>query len=127
MKKLALNFILMISSFSLTLDFSDGPYGSEYFDIAGPFHLDDLNAVPQGDVNGDDTLNIQDIKETFKHDIDEILKETLAHEQKAISVYYELLDLVQDKSVYLEEYARSLIGEEEQHQLELKKMLIDFS
>tara|TARA_Y100001934_G_C12154703_1_gene679008 strand:+ start:83 stop:508 length:426 start_codon:yes stop_codon:yes gene_type:complete len=74
-------------------------------------------------LGGHPPLNIKDIKETFKHDIDEILKETLAHEQEAISVYYELLDLVQDKSVYLEEYARSMIGQEELHVLEVEKML----
>ena len=54
---------------------------------------------------------------------DEILKETLAHEQEAIRVYYELLELVQDNSVYLEEYARSMIGQEELHVLEVEKML----
>ena len=74
-------------------------------------------------LGGHPPLNIKDIKETFKHDINEILKETLAHEQDAISVYYELLDLVQDKSVYLEEYARSMIGQEELHVLEVEKML----
>ena len=74
-------------------------------------------------LGGHPPLNIQDIKETFKHDIDEILKETLAHEQEAINVYYELLDLVEDKSVYLEEYARSMIGQEELHVLEVQKML----
>jgi len=74
-------------------------------------------------LGGHPPLNIQDIKETFKHDIDEILKETLAHEQEAISVYYELLELVEDKSVYLEEYARSMIGQEELHVLEVEKML----
>jgi len=74
-------------------------------------------------LGGHPPLNIQDIKETFKHDIDEILKETLAHEQDAISVYYELLELVEDKSVYLEEYARSMIGQEELHVLEVQKML----
>ncbi len=74
-------------------------------------------------LGGHPPLNIKDIKETFKHDIDEILKETLDHEQEAISVYYELLDLVQDKSVYLEEYARSMIGQEELHVLEVEKML----
>ena len=74
-------------------------------------------------LGGHPPLNIQDIKETFKHDIDEILKETLAHEQEAISVYYELLELVQDQSVYLEEYARSMIGQEELHVLEVQKML----
>ena len=53
--------IFILSSFLISLDFSDGPYGSEYFDTAGPFELEDLNAVPQGDVNDDDILNIQDI------------------------------------------------------------------
>ena len=74
-------------------------------------------------LGGHPPLNIHDIKETFKHDIDEILKETLAHEQEAISVHYELLELVEDKSVYLEEYARSMIGQEELHVLEVEKML----
>ena len=74
-------------------------------------------------LGGPPPLNIKDIKETFKHDIDEILKETLAHEQEAIRVYYELLELVQDNSVYLEEYARSMIGQEELHVLEVEKML----
>ena len=74
-------------------------------------------------LGGHPPLNIKDIKETFKHDINEILKETLAHEKQAIRVYYELLDLVQDKSVYLEEYARSMIGQEELHVLEVEKML----
>ena len=35
--------------------------------------------------------------------------------------------ILENKSVYLEEYARSQIGEEEQHSLELKIMLKDFS
>ena len=38
----------------------------------------------------------------------------------------DLLFLVEDKSIYLEEYARGMIGEEEQHSLELRKMLKDF-
>ena len=53
--------ILPLLTFSFTLDFSEGPYGSEYFDIAGPIILDDLNAVPQGDINQDNILNIQDL------------------------------------------------------------------
>ena len=38
-----------------------------------------------------------------------------------------LLDQVTDASVMLEEYARSQIGQEEQHALEIKKMLKDYS
>ena len=37
-----------------------------------------------------------------------------------------LLEEVEDKSIYLEEYARGMIGEEEQHSLELKRMLKDY-
>tara|TARA_E500000178_G_scaffold336711_1_gene375036 strand:+ start:23042 stop:23464 length:423 start_codon:yes stop_codon:yes gene_type:complete len=76
-------------------------------------------------LGGHPPLNIQEIKETFKHDIAEILKETLAHEKKAIKTYYELLEIIEGKSVYLEEYARSMIGQEELHSLEVEKMLKD--
>ena len=74
-------------------------------------------------LGGHPPLNIDNIKETFKHDINEILKETLDHEKKAIKVYYELLELINEESVYLEEYARTMIGQEELHALEVEKML----
>ena len=74
-------------------------------------------------LGGHPPLNIDNIKETFKHDISEILKETLEHEKKAIEVYYELLELINDESVYLEEYARTMIGQEELHVMEVEKML----
>ena len=68
-------------------------------------------------------LEIDNIEETYNHNIKDILKETLEHEQAAIKIYYELLSLIDGKSVYLEEYARSMIGQEELHVLEVKKML----
>ena len=74
-------------------------------------------------LGGHPPLNTENIKETHKHHIEDILSETLEHEKKAIKTYYELLELVKDKSVYLEEFARSMIGEEELHVLEIKKML----
>ena len=74
-------------------------------------------------LGGHPPLNIKEIKETFKHDISEILKETLAHEKLAIQTYYELLEIIDGQSVYLEEYARSMIGQEELHALEVEKML----
>ena len=58
---------------------------------------------------------------------EQILKESLEHELHAIYLYKNLLDLVDGKSVFLEEFARNLISNEEQHQLELQKMLRDFS
>ena len=83
-------------------------------DLAGE-HITGLGGHPP--------LNNDDLKETFNHDIDDLLRETLEHEKTAISVYYQLLDLVKDKSVYLEEYATSMIGQEELHALEVEKML----
>mgnify|MGYP006119325499 FL=1 len=76
-------------------------------------------------LGGHPPLNINNIKETFKHNIDELLKETLLHEKKAIQVYYDLLSIVENKSVYLEEYARTMIGQEELHALEVERMLKD--
>ena len=76
-------------------------------------------------LEGHPPLNTENIKETHKHDIRDILSETLQHEKKAINAYYELLELVKDKSVYLEEFARSMIGQEELHVLEVQKMLKD--
>ena len=73
-------------------------------------------------LGGHPPLNTENIRETHKHKIKDILSETLQHEKKAIDTYYELLDLVKDKSVYLEEFARSMIGQEELHVLEVEKM-----
>jgi len=44
----------------------------------------------------------------------------------AVGLYKKLLEEVEDKSIYLEEYSRWMIGEEEQHSLELKRMLKDY-
>ena len=74
-------------------------------------------------LGGHPPLEIDNIEETYNHNIKDILQETLEHEQKAIKIYYELLSLIDGKSVYLEEYARNLIGQEELHVLEIKKML----
>ena len=78
-------------------------------------------------LEGHPSQKIAEIVETNNHSIKDILQESLAHEMHALSLYKDLLKEVEGSSVYLEEYARSLIGEEEQHQLELKKMLKDFS
>ena len=74
-------------------------------------------------LGGHPPLNNDNLKETFNHEINDLLKETLEHEKIAISVYYKLLSLVEGESVYLEEYARSMIGQEELHALEVEKML----
>ena len=78
-------------------------------------------------LDGHPSQNIARIEETNRHTIKDILEESLQHELHALNLYKKLLTAVEDKSIYLEEYARSQIGEEEQHSLELKIMLKDFS
>ena len=77
-------------------------------------------------LDGHPSQKIAKIQETNRHTIKDILEESLEHELHALSLYRKLLNSVENKSVYLEEYARSQIGEEEQHSLELKIMLKDF-
>ena len=76
-------------------------------------------------LDGHPSQVIAPIEETADHSVQKILEESLAHENAAIDLYKELLEAVENASVYLEEYARGQIREEEQHALELKKMLKD--
>ena len=78
-------------------------------------------------LDGHPSQRIAKIEETNRHTIKDILEESLEHELHALNLYKKLLDSVENKSIYLEEYARAQIGEEEQHSLELKIMLKDFS
>ena len=78
-------------------------------------------------LDGHPSQKIAAIEETHNHSIRDILEESLEHELQALNLYRQLLKKVEGSSVYLEEYTRGLIGQEEQHQLELKKMLKDFS
>lgn len=74
-------------------------------------------------LGGHPSLAIGPLLETHKHDIGDILRESLEHERVALETYKGLLSLVKDKSVLLEEYARRMISEEELHQGEVDKML----
>lgn len=78
-------------------------------------------------LEGHPTLRIAPIEETYKHTVRDILQESLNHEKTALNLYKSLLETVQDASIYLEEFARTMIGQEELHNLEIKKMLRDFS
>ncbi len=77
--------------------------------------------------DGHPSQRIANITENHNHSVQQILEESLEHEEQAVSLYRELLDEVADKSIMLEEYARGQIGMEEQHALEIRKMLKDFS
>ena len=69
------------------------------------------------------SLSIGQLLETHKHDVGDILREALDNERNAIKLYRELLALVEGKSVWLEEYARTMISQEEMHAFEVDKML----
>jgi bacterioferritin len=69
------------------------------------------------------SLAIGPLLETHKHDIGDILRESLQHERDALGLYYKLLEQSEGKSVQIEEYARAMIMQEEQHAGEVDKML----
>lgn len=72
---------------------------------------------------GHPSLGLGKLLETHNHDIGDILRESLAHEQTTLGLYKDLLALVEGKSIMLEEYARGLILQEETHLGEVDKML----
>jgi len=69
------------------------------------------------------SLGIGPLLETHKHDVGDILRESLDHERIGIQLYKDLLELVEGKSVMLEEYARQMVYQEELHAFEVDKML----
>jgi len=74
-------------------------------------------------LGGHPSLKIGTLLETHKHDIGDILRESLEQESTTLSAYYDLLKLVEGNSVTLEEYAREMILLEEMHLDEVNKML----
>ena len=74
-------------------------------------------------LGGHPSLKIGTLLETEKHNVGDILRESLEHEKEAIVSYYQLLKLSEGKSVLLEEYAREMIVSEELHLDEVNKML----
>ena len=76
--------------------------------------------------DGHPSQQIAHIEESHDHSVVQILQESLDHEMSAVEKYKELLTEVEDASVMLEEYARGQIGMEEQHAMEIKKMLKDY-
>lgn len=74
-------------------------------------------------LGGHPSLKIAALLETEKHDIGDILRESLEHETLALASYYDLLQITEGHSVLLEEYAREMIVQEELHLDEVNKML----
>lgn len=74
-------------------------------------------------LGGYPSLKIGPLLESPRHDIGDILRESMKNEAEALALYYQLLKLSEGKSTLLEEYARELIVAEEMHQDEVNKML----
>jgi bacterioferritin len=69
------------------------------------------------------SLEIGPLLDSHKHDIGQMLRESLEHEGQALAYYKELLKVVEGASVMLEEYAREMVLAEELHAGEVNKML----
>jgi bacterioferritin len=69
------------------------------------------------------SLGIGALLDSHKHDIGEIMRESLDYEGQALVLYKDLLRAVEGRSVLLEEYARKMIYAEEVHAGDVNKML----
>ena len=108
-----------------------GPYRQPIVDFMKSQANESLmHAIQAGELltglGGHPNQRITPIEETNQHDVFSLLSESLNHERAALSAYRELLYAVDGQSIYLEEYARQMIGQEELHTLELRKMLRDY-
>ena len=77
-------------------------------------------------LGGHPSQKIPNIKETNQHSINNLLEESMSHENEAVKLYQKLLKESQEKSLYIEEYAREMIKTEEMHSIEIKKLLRDY-
>ena len=69
------------------------------------------------------SLGIGALLDSHKHDIGQIMRESLETEGRALALYRELLEVVEGKSVMFEEYCRQMIYAEELHASEVDKMM----
>lgn len=76
-------------------------------------------------LGGHPNMGTAPLQESNQHSVQAILEESYAHEAKAIDKYKELLKALKGQIVFLEEYARSMIAAEEEHVMELRKMMRD--
>ena len=75
-------------------------------------------------LGGHPSLGIGKLLETHKHDMAEILNESMEFEIQGVELYRELLTLATESgSITLEEYSRRLIAEEAMHISDIDKML----
>jgi bacterioferritin len=73
-------------------------------------------------LGGHPSLKVEAIKETGKHDVMDILRESMEQEKRAVQLYRDLLNLCGD-DIAIEELAREMIRLEVEHIEEVEKML----
>ena len=74
---------------------------------------------------GHPSLKVKSVSESNKHDVMDILKESLEHEKEAVQLYKGLLtSAMAAEDIALEELARDMIRQEVEHIEEVEKMLI---
>lgn len=76
-------------------------------------------------LGGHPSQSIPKIEESNRHSVEDLLNESLSHEEKAVVLYQDLLNCSEGKSLYIEEYAREMIKQEEMHSIEIQKLLRD--
>ncbi|NDD91366.1 bacterioferritin [bacterium] len=74
-------------------------------------------------LGGHPSLKISDLLETHKHDLKDILKESLEHEKEQLTLLLEILECLDNQQIALEEFVRKLIEDETLHISEIEKML----
>ncbi|MCI5071715.1 bacterioferritin [bacterium] len=74
-------------------------------------------------LGGHPSLKIAPLLETHQHEVNDILKESLEHEQRQLDKYKELLSIVDTQHIALEEYSRTMVRDEQEHINEVQKML----
>lgn len=73
-------------------------------------------------LGGHATVKVKPVPETNKHNVLEMLKESLEYERETVAQYHELLSVIAG-DVALEEMVRKLINDETQHIEEVEKMI----
>ncbi len=69
------------------------------------------------------SLKIASLLETHKHDVRDILSESLAHEKEQLALLNKILKSLSPEHVALEEFIRGMILDETLHTAEIEKML----
>lgn len=73
-------------------------------------------------LEGHPSLLISNMEESYTHSVKMIIEESINHEQKGLKLYRSLLDLVKNRSIYLEKFTRKMVASSEINIIELKKM-----